>query len=121
MSFTQSIGPFVRAELDRAAALFGEGDSRSSFRHLENAHVLGQSSTKWHTLAHIQMLRWAICERDVREILGQLFRIIGAITKTAFGLVPQGNTGGSNVSPFKPMPIDPELARILAKASSNST
>ena len=56
--------------------------------------------------------------RKIGEVFGQLFRIAGAATKTAFGLVPTGNTGGTNVSPFKVMPIKPELDRILKKARS---
>jgi hypothetical protein len=44
---------------------------------------------------------------------GQVVRILGAATKTIFGLVPSGNTGGSNVSPFKSMAISPDLRRIL--------
>jgi len=45
---------------------------------------------------------------------------IGAATKTAVGLIPTGNTGVSNVSPFKRMPIPEDLADILASASKQS-
>jgi hypothetical protein len=65
------------------------------------------------------MLVWATRNRSVRELVGQIFRIVGAATKTAFGLVPQGNTGGANVSPFKKMPIEPELATLIQKAKSS--
>jgi hypothetical protein len=51
----------------------------------------------------------------MREVFGQIFRIVGAATKTPFGIVPQGNTGGANVSPFKKMPIDPELANLIRR------
>ena len=34
-------------------------------------------------------------------------------TSTGVGVVPVGNTGGSNVSMFKRMPIAPELQRII--------
>jgi hypothetical protein len=53
----------------------------------------------------------------MRELFGQAVRIIGAATKTIFGLVPVGNTGGSNVSPFKRMPIPTDIKRILDSAS----
>lgn len=36
----------------------------------------------------------------------------------AFGLVPQGNTGGVNVSLFKKMPIAPNSATVIEKAKS---
>ncbi len=87
--------------------------------HLERAHVLGQESTYWHVHVHYLMLLWAFRYRSVREILGQVFRIVGAATKTAFGLVPQGNTGGANVSPFRKMPIAPELADVIDRAKAS--
>jgi len=43
---------------------------------------------------------------------------VGAATKTSFGLVPQGNTGGANVSPFKVMPVKPEYEAIINSAKS---
>jgi hypothetical protein len=62
------------------------------------------------------MLSWALRRREWSNIPGQVFRIVGATTTTALGLVPHGNTGGSNVSPFLPMPIPSDLAAIIAAA-----
>ena len=81
--------------------------------------MLGQESTYWHVKVHVLMMVWAVRNGSARETLGQLFRIIGAATKTCFGLVPQGNTGGANVSPFKKMPISPELTALIQKAKSD--
>ena len=114
--FARNIAPYVEAELESATRARIAGDPSAEFHHLENAHVLGQASTYWHTKTHFLMLRWAIRNRSVRETLGQLLRIVGAATKTAVGLVPEGNTGGTNVSPFKRMPIDPELLRQIEAA-----
>jgi hypothetical protein len=47
------------------------------------------------------------------KVAGQIFRIFRAVTKTIFGQIPSGNMGGSNVSPFKRMPISPELQLII--------
>ena len=110
MSFARNIRPYVDAEL-RAA----REDAAHGFAHLERAHVLGQPSTREHVRVHWHMLRWAIRHRDAREFSGQVLRLIGAATKTFIGLVPTGNTGGANVSPVKPMPLDPELARIIER------
>lgn len=112
-SFARNIRPFVEAEL-AAAARHGADE----FTHLERAHVLGQASTREHVRVHWQMLRWAVRNRDAREFFGQLTRTIGAATKTFIGWVPTGNTGGANVSPVRPMPIDPRLAEIIEKARS---
>lgn len=86
------------------------------FAHLERAHILGQYSTRDHVRVHMAMLRWGIAQRDFREVAGQLIRIAAAATKTMFGWVPTGNTGGANVSPIKPMPIPADLAEIIASA-----
>ena len=62
------------------------------------------------------MLQWAIQNRKLKEFFGQTFRVAGAATKTAAGLVPKGNTGGANVSPFKQMPIKPAHQTLIDKA-----
>ena len=116
--FTRNIRPYVEAELAHAHKMQSQNNQKCAFTHLENAHVLGQASTRLHVKVHVQMLLWAVKQSNIVEFFGQLFRIAGAATKTAFGLVPTGNTGGTNVSPFKVMPIKPELDRILKKARS---
>lgn len=65
------------------------------------------------------MLHWAIHQRHAGEFFGQLVRIVGAATKTVFGLVPVGNTGGSSVSPFEPMLLQPEHDSIIARAKKD--
>jgi len=62
------------------------------------------------------MMLWGIRQANVGETFGQLLRIIGAALLTAIKGVPVGNTGGSNVSPLKVMPIKPEHAELIAKA-----
>jgi len=118
-TFSQRVASYVEAELADAKRARSAGDTQQEFAHLERAHVLGQESTYWHIRVHVLMLVWATRNRSVREALGQAFRIVGAATNTAFGLVPQGNTGGANVSPFKKMPIAPELATLIQKAKSD--
>ncbi|MCX2977002.1 DUF3703 domain-containing protein [Candidatus Marimicrobium litorale] len=118
-NFTTKIAPHVESELAEARRSRLVGHAMQEFVHLERAHVLGQESTYWHVKVHTLMLLWALRNHRVREALGQLFRIVGAATKTALGLVPQGNTGGTNVSPFKAMPIAPELAALIGEAKAD--
>jgi hypothetical protein len=66
------------------------------------------------------MLIWAAQRQSEREMVNQILRIVGAATKTAIGLITTGNTGGSNVSPFKRTPIPDDLADILAAAAKQS-
>lgn len=115
-SFARAIRPHVDAELHAADQALAARDPARAFAHLERAHVLGQSSTIEHVRVHAHMLRWGIAQRSPREMLGQLLRIAGAATKTALGLVPHGNTGGSDVSPFRRMPIAPDLAALIRRA-----
>jgi hypothetical protein len=109
--------PAVAAELDAAEACQRQGLFAEAFHHLERAHVLGQASTLEHVRVHLRMLHWSLQQGDPREALGQLFRIAGATTMTVFGLVPRGNTGGSNVSAFHSMPVPADLAALLSAAA----
>ncbi len=108
--FGRRIRPYVEHEILAAREAESRGQPDIAFSHLERAHVLGQASTVEHVRVHWHMLLWSIRQRNVRECLGQMLRIVGAALSTALGLVPQGNTGGSNVPPFKSMPVPPELA-----------
>ena len=114
--FAQRIRPFVQAEILAAKSCASRGDFARGFRHLERAHVLGQASTREHVRVHGCMLLWALRRQEWSNIPGQAFRIVGAATMTALGLVPHGNTGGSNVNPFLPMPIPSDLAQLIATA-----
>lgn len=114
--YVTRIKPHFEAELREAERCKAQRDSAGSFKHLERAHVLGQSSTRLHVMVHLQMLKWAVQNGCRGEFVGQVGRIAGAATKTAMGLVPQGNTGGSNVSPFKRMAVPEDLAAIIAWA-----
>lgn len=114
--FSRRIGPYVGHELVQARQARAEGDGEREFAHLERAHVLGQASTFWHVRVHALMLMWALRHRDLREVAGQVVRIVGAAAGTVVGLVPAGNTGGTNVSPFRRMPVEPDLATLIEKA-----
>lgn len=115
-SFGQLVRPFVRAELDAARRARAQHDAAGEFVCLERAHVLAQSDTMQHVRVHAAMLLWGMRQRRVGEIFGQLVRIAGAATKTMVGLVPRGNTGGTDVSAFRRMPVPPDLQRILDTA-----
>jgi hypothetical protein len=117
-TFSKRVAPYVVAELANAKRASSVGDAQQEFSHLERAHVIGQESTYWHVKVHVLMLAWASRNRSVKEIVGQVFRIVGAATKTAFGLVPLGNTGGANVSPFRKMPIAPDLAALIQEVKA---
>ena len=59
------------------------------------------------------MFKVEILRRRPVAALGQLVRIVLGALGSAIGVVPIGNTGGSDVNMFKRMPIDPELQNII--------
>lgn len=65
------------------------------------------------------MLVWAIRNRRGGEIAGQLLRIIGAAILTAPGFVPEGNTGGVNVSARRQLTVPADLATLIAQAAAS--
>lgn len=114
--FSQRIRPHVDTELLMARTCMASRDFAGTFRHLERAHVLGQRATREHLRVHWHMLRWAMSQGRMLEVAGQAYRLVGAALLTAIGLVPEGNTGGGNVSAFRRMPVPDELAQIIAAA-----
>lgn len=93
------------------------GDRPAAWSALERAHIVAQPYLALHLASHWAMLAYALRERDFREAWGQCLRFalvpLGAIT----GLLPIGNTGRSNVSAFRPMPIPQDL---LARMNDQS-
>lgn len=116
--FSVKIAPYVKDEFRLAEISLAKNEPSQAFTHLENAHVLGQESTYWHVKAHFLMFLWAIKQRQPKEFFGQILRMFGALTKTAVGLVPAGNTGGSNISPFKTLPLKEEHQTAITNAKS---
>ena len=97
-----------QSEITAAAIAQNLGDAQAEFAHLERAHVLGQRSTLAHTVAHWRMFHFGLRHRDLREVFGQVARMLAALTKSVIW-VPVGNTGGANVNPFRPMPVPSDL------------
>ncbi len=103
----------IAKEIELADDRLSVGAITEAFSHLERAHVLGQGITFEHTRVHWRMLKIGWQAKHWREIFGQLIRIVGAATKTPFGIYPSGNTGGSDVWFFKRMPIPDDLQKML--------
>lgn len=107
-----TIAEAFEKEMAQATRESKDGNLCQAFARLERAHILGQRATRLHVRAHIGMLRIGWRRGDLREVVGQVMRIVAAATKSRIW-VPLGNTGGANVSPFRPMPVPSDLARIL--------
>ncbi len=99
-------------EIGLARGLMARGRLEGAFFHLQRAHVLGQRDVRWHVLTHWLLLALALRRRQGRAAVGQMVRIVLGAIGSAVGRVPTGNTGGSDVSLFAPMPTAPELLAI---------
>jgi hypothetical protein len=81
--------------------------------HLERAHILSQPDPWLHTGNHLAMFSLAVRQRDRREALGQIVRIIAAGPASLAGRYPEGNTGRARVALRRTMPIPADLATLL--------
>ena len=103
----------LQEEVLLANELTDRGNLDGAFRHLERVHVLGQTDVRWHVLAHWLMLKIAIRRGRGMAAMGQAARIVLGAIGSAVGIIPTGNTGGSDVSMFARMPIAPEVLRVM--------
>lgn len=100
-------------EIGLARDLVAAGDMHRAFLHLERAHVIGQTFVGAHAMAHWRMLVLEIRRKRVGAVLGQAARLALGVIGSAVGIVPIGNTGGTDISMFKRLPIAPELQAII--------
>lgn len=117
MTMTTKLAAAFNDEMQQARSLYSEGQYQQCFHHLERAHVLGQRDYIPHVINHYWMMKVGWRCRNVREVLGQVLRIVGS-AGSLIGFIPIGNTGGANVSAIKAMPIPPDLARFFDESGS---
>ena len=106
-------GSAFEREISRAKQFIAEGELEQGFAHLERAHVIGQAFVVPHARSHWLMLGVEFRRKRPVAACGQIVRIVLGIVGSVVGVVPVGNTGGSDVSMFKRMPIAPELQGII--------
>ena len=88
-----------------------------AWEHLERAHVLSQAHALPHVQVHARMFGFALRRMDLRELVGQLPRLLLAAPGSWTGRAPRGNTGGARVGIFTPMPIPEDLQRLLEEGA----
>lgn len=107
----------ITVELEAAAMAEA---SAERWRALERVHILSQPWPWPHTAAHWRMLRLALAQRDRREALGQVVRLVVAAPGSMSGRYPKGNTGRATVGLREVMPVPDDLARILDPADATA-
>jgi Protein of unknown function (DUF3703) len=93
------------------------GQLQACWQHYERAHIIGQRYPLQHSYVHWQMLKFGIKIKSIKEIFGQVTRLVFGGVKSFVGTVPIGNTGGANVPPLKPMEIPADIAEIFKNYS----
>lgn len=115
-SIPESLKPYYNVELEKYRADSINGNLESAWNHLERAHIIGQKYPYAHTFVHWKMLQFGVKIKSVKEIMGQIPRLIFGGVKSFVGKIPVGNPGGANVPPLKPFPIEKELKNVFTKA-----
>jgi hypothetical protein len=107
-----SVRTALTQELARARACRTAADLDAAFAHLERAHILSQRFAFAHAGVHLRMWRIGWLRGDLRELVGQTTRTLAALIFSRVW-VPVGNTGGADVSAFRPMPLPADLKALL--------
>jgi hypothetical protein len=100
-------------EMAAANRCYRKGRLDQAFRHLETAHVLGQRYVVPHVQTHWLMLKIGLRRHSAREVAGQAIRIALGALGSAVGVVPTGNTGGTNIGMFKRLPLNEGIRTLL--------
>lgn len=112
--FPKRLHYYFLRELVQYRSCLKSNNLAGAWAHLERAHIIGQAYPRPHSYAHWLMLKFGFKIKDIHEILGQLPRLLVGGVKSFVGKIPEGNTGGANVSPLRPMPIPEDIQRILS-------
>lgn len=112
----KALRPYFKNELDVFHQSLTKGDLRLAWAHLERAHVIGQAYPYEHSFVHWKMLLFGIRIKSLKEVFGQIPRLLVGGVKSFVGQIPLGNTGGANVPPLKPLPISEDILDVFKKA-----
>jgi hypothetical protein len=111
-----TLRPYFDKELRAYYAALQENKLQQAWRHLEKAHVIGQAYPFQHSYVHWKMLQFGIKIKSLKEVTGQIPRLLIGGVKSFVGKIPVGNTGGANIPPLKSLTIDREIVEIFQKA-----
>ena len=111
-----SLKPFYNKELESYGEHFAKGNLQKAWYNLERAHIVGQQYPYQHTYVHFKMLQFGFKIKSIKEVIGQIPRLLVGGVKSFVGKIPIGNPGGANVPPLKSFPIEQEIQDIFWKA-----
>ena len=99
-SMPDGLRPFYRQELSAYRKAMQQGDFPLAWAHLERAHIIGQAYPWEHSYAHWLMLSFGIKIKSLKEVLGQIPRLLVGGVKSFVGKIPK-NSNYRNFSHHK--------------------
>lgn len=118
---TEEVRERIATNLTEARAARQQGDWDHCWHLLEDAHVLSQPWARPHVRVHWAMLVAGWQAGDIREVSGQVLRLVVGGPASAAGRYPAGNTGRARVPATQSLPIRPDLAEILERSTERPT
>lgn len=100
-------------EIGAARSRMAAGELDAAMLYLERAHVIGQLQVWPHVLSHWLMMKVELRRGRLLAAFGQFVRIVLGAIGSAVGVVPTGNTGGSDISMFERLPVAPDLQAAI--------
>lgn len=120
MTSTQEVKQLISVCRNDAKEARLRGDWQRCWQLLEDAHVLSQPWAWPHIQVHGSMLVAGWRSKDMREVQGQILRLVVGGPASTIGKYPVGNIGRARVSAVQPMHIRSDLAEILRQAGQRT-
>lgn len=113
----KSLKRHYRNELEAYREALGKNHLQQAWLHLERSHIIGQPYPFQHSEVHWLMLKFGFRIKSMKEIFGQIPRLLVGGVKSFVGITPVGNTGGANVPPLRSMKIPEDLQEIITNCN----
>lgn len=113
LKMLKSLKVHCKSEMANASMTIQTQDYADCLYHLERAHKLEQLNPMEHTAVHWSMMCLGFRTKNMREIIGQLPRLLFSSVTSFVGKIPSGNTGEAHVNVLKPIPISEESRNII--------
>lgn len=114
----QALKPYYTRELSSYRQSLKDNDLKSAWKHLERAHIIGQRYPFQHSETHWKMFLLGCQMLDLKEIFGQLVRLLFGAPLSFINKIPLGNVGSTRTSMIKPQPLPVDIQRIFKEMES---
>ncbi|WP_420580511.1 DUF3703 domain-containing protein [Reichenbachiella sp.] len=108
-----NLNPFYVEELVKFDSAWSKQEIATAWHHLERAHIISQRYPLQHTETHWKMFLLGIKTTNLKEIVGQLIRLIFGAPLSFINKIPVGNVGSSRVSMIQSQPLPADIQEIF--------